>query len=444
MIARYSRPEMTAIWSEEAKFMRWLEVELAVAGVQVREGLLPKREGQELIREGKRLQANSFRGRRGAQSVAAITTLEVELRHDVLAFTTFCAQKIGKTGRYFHFGLTSTDVVDTAMALGLQESGGILMKTLEDVIAELKKLALKHRGLVSIGRTHGMHAEPSVFGLKFLGFYEEMGRNRDRLKGALERNRYGKLSGAVGANIHFSPETEGKVLKSLKLLREPVSTQTLPRDRIAELFLVIGMIGASIERIATEIRHLSRSEVGELREGFSRLQKGSSAMPHKRNPIASENLTGCARLLRSYVIPALEDVALWHERDISHSSVERVIVPDAFILADYALDRLSKTLAGLAVNKERILGNLRESGGVPLSGHVLLSLVKAGARREDAYRWVQRASHLALDGKGKFLDLLLADPEIMRFLSRTEIVEILSEERVVRSAARIYRDVLGR
>lgn len=444
MIARYSRPEMTAIWSDEAKFMRWLAVELAVADLQVREGILPKGEGRALIREGKKLQAEAFRGRKGAQSVTAISKLEADLRHDVLAFTTFCAQKIGKSGRYFHFGLTSTDVVDTAMALGLQESGEILMGSLERVIAELKRLALKYRGLVSIGRTHGMHAEPSVFGLKFLGFYEEMGRNRDRLRSALERNRYGKLSGAVGANIHFSPATEGRILKSLKLLREPVSTQTLPRDRIAELFLVIGMIGASIERVATEIRHLSRSEVGELREGFSKLQKGSSAMPHKRNPVASENLTGCARLLRSYVIPALEDVALWHERDISHSSVERVIVPDAFILADYSLDRLSQILSALAVNPERILGNLRESGGVPLSGHILLALVKAGAPREEAYRWVQRASHLALDGKGKFQDLLVADPEIMRFLLRPEIEEILSEARIVQSAARIYRDVLGR
>ncbi len=443
MILRYSRPEMANLFSDEARFSRWLTVELAVARIQVREKIIPRSAGTEMIAAGEKLAKTVFRGAAAERSVAEISKLEEDLRHDVLAFTTFVAEKIGPSGRYFHFGLTSTDVVDTAMALGLLDAGVLLSKTLARVVADLKRLAVAHRSLVSIGRTHGMHAEPSVFGLKFLGFYEEMRRNEDRLRAALERNRFGKLSGAVGANVHFAPETEVKVLKSLGLRREPVSTQTLPRDRLAELFTVIGIIGASIERIVTEIRHLSRSEVSEVREGFSKLQKGSSAMPHKRNPVASENLTGCARLLRSYVVPALEDVALWHERDISHSSVERVIIPDAFILADYSLDRLSKVLSGLVVNKDRILENLRASGGVPLSGHVLLALVKAGAVREEAYRWVQRASHLALDGKGKFIDLLLADAEISRFLPRSEIKEILSEKRIVTAAARIYRDVLG-
>lgn len=443
MIARYSRPEMTAIWSDEARFRRWLSVELAVAQVQTKERIIPRREGLELVREGEKL-TSAFRGARGAASIAAISELEAELRHDVLAFTTFCAGKMGPSGRYFHFGLTSTDVVDTAMAIALQQSGEILLKSLDHVIAELKKLALRHKSLVCIGRTHGMHAEPSVFGLKYLGFYSEMNRNRERLVTALERNQFGKLSGAVGANVHFAPALETKILKSLGLKREPVSTQTLPRDRLAELFSVIGIIGSSMERITTEIRHLSRSEVGELREGFSKNQKGSSAMPHKRNPVASENLTGCARLLRSYVIPALEDVALWHERDISHSSVERVILPDAFILADYALDRLSKLLADLEVDRDQVLENLRSSGGVPLSGHVLLELVKAGAVREDAYRWVQRASHAALDRKGNFLELLLKEKEIAAFLSSAELRELFSEKRITRSADLIYREVFGR
>jgi adenylosuccinate lyase len=442
MIARYSREAMSSIWLEDAKFGRWLEVELAVARVQIREKILPRKEGAELVHEGERVLRTEFRGKRGPISVAEIADLERDLKHDVLAFTTFCAEKIGPSGRFFHYGLTSTDVVDTAMALAVQESGKILLGSLDRVLKELKRLALKHRKLVAIGRTHGMHAEPTVFGLRFLGFHQEMLRNRERLTAALERNRTGKLSGAVGANVHFSPTSERKILKELGLVREPVSTQTLPRDRLAELFAAIALTGASMERITTEIRHLSRSEVGEAREGFSKLQKGSSAMPHKRNPVAAENLTGCARLLRSYLTPALEDVALWHERDISHSAVERVILPDAFILADYSLDRLAKVLAELNVLENRVRENLRASGGVPLSGHVLLGLVQAGAPREDAYRWVQRASHRALDGAGKWIDLLFEDAKVGEFLTRAEVTALLSEKRILLAADAIYKDVL--
>jgi adenylosuccinate lyase len=442
MIARYSREIMASIWLEEAKFARWFQVELAVAQIQIRERVLPRRDGAELVRIGTQVLKTHFRGKRATQSVAEISRLEKDLKHDVLSFTTFCAEKIGPSGRYFHYGLTSTDIVDTAMAIAVQDSGKVLLATLDRVLKELKRLALKHRKLVAIGRTHGMHAEPTVFGLRFLGFYEEMQRNRARLTQALARNRTGKLSGAVGANVHFSPASERKILKLLGLEREAVSTQTLPRDRLAELFSAIAITGASMERITTEIRHLSRSEVGEAREGFSKLQKGSSAMPHKRNPVASENLTGCARVLRSYLIPALEDVALWHERDISHSSVERMILPDAFILADYSLDRLAKILAELVVNEDRVRENLRSSGGVPLSGHVLLGLVKAGASREEAYRWVQKASHRALDGKGKWIDLLFEDVKVAEYLTRTEVAALLSEKRIVSAADAIYRDVL--
>jgi adenylosuccinate lyase len=442
MIARYSRDAMASIWLEEAKFVRWFEVELAVARGQLRARILPRKEGTELIREGARILKSEFRREKAARSVTAISELERDLKHDVLAFTTFCAGKIGPSGRFFHYGLTSTDIVDTAMALAVQASGKILISSLDRVLKELIRLARKHRKLVAIGRTHGMHAEPTVFGLRFLGYFQEMGRNRERLVAALERNRYGKLSGAVGANVHFSPSFERKILKSLGLEREPVSTQTLPRDRLAELFATIGLTAASMERIATEIRHLSRSEVGEVREGFSKLQKGSSAMPHKRNPVAAENLTGCARLLRSYLTPALEDVALWHERDISHSAVERVILPDAFILADYSLDRLATILAELTVREERVRENLRATGGVPLSGHVLLGLVRAGAPREEAYRWVQRASHRALDGAGKWIDLLFEEMKVAEFLSRAEVEALLSEKRIVRSADAIYQDVL--
>lgn len=442
MIARYSRVEMSAVFLDEAKFARWLRVELAVAENQIKEKILPRKEGTELVRLGKKLQATAFRGNEATRSVEIISSLERDLRHDVLAFTTFCAERIGPAGRFFHFGLTSTDVVDTAMSIAIQDAGEILMGSVDAVLRELKKLALRYRKLVSMGRTHGMHAEPTVFGLRFLGFYEEMRRNRERLENALERNQFGKLSGAVGANVHFSPESEKKILKALGLQREPVSTQVLPRDRLAELFSVFAITGSSIERMTTEIRHLSRSEVGEAREGFSKLQKGSSAMPHKRNPVASENLTGCARVLRSYIMPALENVALWHERDISHSSVERVILPDAFILADYALDRLAKVLAELFVNEERIQENARSSNGVPLSGHVLLALVKAGAPREDAYRWVQHASHEALDGKGTWIDLLFSEEKVREFTTRAEVTALLSEKRIIKAADLIYRDVL--
>jgi adenylosuccinate lyase len=445
MIARYSRETMAGLWTEEAKFHRWLRVEIAVAEVQAEKGILPRAESKSLVRGARRLLDGALSGERNAktaEAIARILGLEADLKHDVLAFTTYCAQRIGPSGRYFHYGLTSTDVVDTAMALGIREAGELLLKTLDSARAEALALARRYRRLPAIGRTHGMHAEPTVFGLRFLAYSEQLGRDRARLERALEANRFGKLSGAVGANVHFPPALESRILRRLELEREPVSTQTLPRDRLAELFSVFGMIGASIERIATEIRHLSRSEVGEAREGFSKLQKGSSAMPHKRNPVASENLTGCARLLRSYVTPALENVALWHERDISHSAVERVILPDAFILADYAVDRLAKVLRELVVDEKRVLENLRASGGVPLSGHVLLALVRAGAKREDAYRWVQRASHRALDGEGKWTELLFEEGPIQKFLSKAAVAELLSEKRIIEASDRIYSEVL--
>ncbi len=441
MIVRYSRPQMAALWEDAARFGRWTQVELAVAQVQLRAGVLPRKDGRELVERGSKILPSLFRGKSADRSVAEIAALESELRHDVLAFTTFCAGKIGPSGRYFHYGLTSTDVVDSAMAVAIQSAGGILLGSVDAVLRTLRGLAQKHRALVAIGRTHGMHAEPTVFGLRFLGYAQEIERGRLRLERALEANRTGKLSGAVGANVHFSPELERKILKSLGLEREPVSTQTLPRDRLAELFSAIGILGASLERIATEIRHLSRSEVGEVREGFGKNQKGSSAMPHKRNPVSSENLTGCARVLRSYVIPAMENVALWHERDISHSAVERMILPDAFILADYAFDRLAKVLSDLVVNEKQVRKNLRASGGVPLSGHVLLELVRAGAVREDAYRWIQRASLRALDGEGEWIDLLFEDAQVAEYLTRAEVAALLSEKRIVKAAEAIYRDV---
>jgi adenylosuccinate lyase len=453
VIPRYSRPAMSEVWSDGARLGRWLEVELAVARQQTREGLIPRKEGRALIQKGEGLRP-LFRGNpsdpdsRVAHTIAEIHEIEATLKHDVLAFTTFCAERIGDPARFLHFGLTSTDVVDTALALTVRDAGEKLLGGVDRVVAELKRLALRYKALPCVGRTHGMHAEPTVFGLKFLGFHQEMLRSRERLERALDGVAYGKLSGAVGANLHFPPEFEAKVLKALGLKRELVSTQVLPRDRMAEVFSAIAILGASIERIVTEIRHLSRTEVGEVQEGFSKKQKGSSAMPHKKNPVGSENLTGCARLLRSYLLPALENVPLWHERDISHSSVERVILPDAFILSDYALDRLAGLLSGLVVQEQRVRANLEASGGAILSGHVLLALVKAGVSREEAYRWIQSATHEALDRsrdqeRADWVKILFEEAGVRERIKPKDVASLLSEKRVISAAARIYREALA-
>ncbi len=436
MIQRYSRPDMARIWDDRHRYQVWLRVELAVCEELKNEKLISARDWAELKREaGKLLE-------QGGVDPERVDHFEAITRHDVIAFTTAVAEKIGPTSRFIHFGLTSSDVVDTSLSILIQESGQLLREDILQMLEILEEKALAHRGRATIGRSHGIFAEPTSFGLKFLGWHAEWTRNLSRLDRALEEMRVGKLSGAVGVNAHWAPDFEERVLGRLGLRRETVSTQVIPRDRHAEVMTVFAICGASLERIAIELRHLQRSEVAEVMEGFQKGQKGSSAMPHKRNPISSENLTGCARLLRGYAQSALEDVALWHERDISHSSVERIIFPDATLLLDYALTRMCRVLDQLVVREERVAKNLEAAGKTVFSGHYLLALVRAGATREDAYAWVQACALGSLEGKGDFVELLAARPEIRKLLSEGEIRELGSIEHQLRNVGAIYRSAL--
>jgi len=438
MIERYTRPEMAAIWSEKNRYRLWLKVELAVSAQLAKEGRIPRKAWRELHQECEKLE------KKGGLDPKRISVLEASTRHDVIAFTTALAEKVGETARYVHFGLTSSDVVDTATSLQVIAAGELLLEDIDELLRVLKGLARRYKALPTIGRSHGMFAEPTSFGLKFLGWYTEWQRNRERLEHALRGLRFGKLSGAVGVNPHFGPEFEEIVLAKLGLEREPVSTQVVPRDRHAEWMSVLAICGASMERIALELRHLQRSEVGEVLEGFRKGQKGSSAMPHKRNPISSENLTGCARLLRSYAGAALENVGLWHERDISHSSVERVILPDAATLLDYALNRLSGVLQGLVIQESQVRANLSAAGEVVFSGHFLLRLVELGATREEAYAWIQECAMAAQDGKKGFLDCIKKHPEISGRISKAEMEKLGSIRYQTRNVGEIYRRVFKR
>jgi adenylosuccinate lyase len=435
MIDRYTRREMAEVWSEKEKFSRWLEVELSVTEHWANHQLMTPLEWKNFKKKSELILKKGI-------DVQAIAKLDLKLKHDVLAFTTYVSSQLGQEGRYLHYGLTSTDVVDTALSLTLQRAGQILLSSVKKLKTATKKKAIRYKKLATIGRTHGMFAEPTTFGLKFLGFYQEITRSENRLKLALENIRVGKLSGAVGANTHLSVQSEIVILKKLGLKREEVSTQVLPRDRFADLICAISILGSSLERFAIELRHLQRSEVSEVREEFSKSQKGSSAMPHKRNPVSSENITGCARLLRSYCIPALENIALWHERDISHSAAERVILPDAFILADYAVDRFTNVMDGLVVDSVRVRKNLDQASQVVLAGHLLLELVTRGLSREVAYRCVQKASHQAIDQNKSLLDVLDETGVIKKWMNRSEIEKVLSFEHALRGVDGIYQAIL--
>jgi adenylosuccinate lyase len=412
MIPRYSRPEMEKIWSPETRFGIWFEIEALAAEAMASLGQVP-REAAAAIRE------------RGAKAVAAIgpaelariAAIEADTRHDVIAFLTWLGEAIGPESRFVHLGLTSSDVLDTAFAVQLARAADLLAADLEHLLAALKARAFEHKYTLTIGRSHGIHAEPTTFGLKLAGHYAEFFRDRARLAAARSEIAVGALSGAVGTYAHLDPRIEAHVMRHLGLAAETISTQVIPRDRHAVFFSTLAVIASGIERLATEIRHLQRSEVREAEEFFHPGQKGSSAMPHKRNPVLSENLSGLARLVRAAVIPALENVALWHERDISHSSVERVIAPDATIALDFALARAASLIERLTVYPARMRANLESLGGVIHSGEVLLALTRAGFLREDAYRIVQRnamATWEALSApEGKsFRDHLEADPEV--------------------------------
>jgi adenylosuccinate lyase len=439
VISRYVRPEMGKLWCEQQKYLRWLEVELAVARVQAKYGLIPSRDFKALDRGIRKIIAD------GGVDYRRVEELEETTKHDVIAFTSAVTELLGPEGRWLHFGLTSSDVVDSALSLALRQSGQHLLKQLEEISSLLEKRAREFRDLPCLGRTHGRAAEPTSFGLKFLSWHQETRRNIDRLQRGVENVSFGKLSGAVGCNAVISTAMEEEILVSLGLHRELVSTQVIPRDRHAQFVLTLGLIGSGLERIALEVRHLQRSEVGEAYERFSKGQKGSSAMPHKRNPIASENITGCARLLRGYAGMVLENVALWHERDISHSAVERVALPDSIQLLDYAIHRMTQVLAGLQVDQDRIQSNLFAQSGVLGSGQVLLRLVQSGMSREEAYAFIQSAalSTQSQDVEG-FVDRLHAYQEIRGKIGRSELLRLISMDYHLREVPSIYKKALSR
>ena len=404
MIPRYTRPEMAAIWEPENKFRIWFEIEAHACDAQAELGVIPK-------------SAAAAVWERGAFEVARIDAIEREVKHDVIAFLTNLAEHVGDEARFVHQGMTSSDVLDTCLSVQLTQASDILLADLDGLLAAIKKRAIEHKMTPTVGRSHAIHAEPITFGLKLAGYYAEFSRNRDRLVAARKEIATCAISGAVGTFANIDPQVEAHVAAKLGLAIEPVSTQIIPRDRHAMFFATLGVIASSVERLATEIRHLQRSEVREAEEFFAAGQKGSSAMPHKRNPVLTENLTGLARLVRMTVVPAMENVTSWHERDISHSSVERMIGPDATVTLDFALARLTGVVEKLTVYPENMQANLDQLGGLIHSQRVLLALTQAGMSREDAYRAVQRcAMPVWLEGQD-FLTNLCADEAVGDYLS---------------------------
>ena len=411
MIKRYSRKELTDIWSEENKYKIWLDVEIAAAQAMEKLGQIPKGVSS-IVRKKARI------------NVKRIHQIESKVKHDVIAFLTSVTEKAGIKARYLHLGMTSSDVVDTSFNIQLVQSGKIILKDIDQILKVLKKQARKYKFTPCIGRSHGIHAEPITFGLKLASFYEEFKRNRERLVYAIDQISTCAISGAVGTFANVNPNVEKHVAKKLGLKIEPISSQIIPRDRHAFYFSVLGIIAGSIERVAIEIRHLQRSEVYELQEYFSKSQKGSSAMPHKKNPILSENLTGLARLIRSSVTPALENVALWHERDISHSAVERNIGPDATIALDFALNRLSNVIKNLSIYPKNMKRNLDITNGIFFSQRVLLELTTAGFTREQSYKIVQRNAMQAWKENSSFYDKIISDSQITKKIPVNKIKKL--------------------
>jgi adenylosuccinate lyase len=411
MIPRYSRPEMTAVWSPETRFRIWFEIEAYASEAMAAIGLIPKAAAKAIWEKG----------RQARFDVARIDEIEKVTRHDVIAFLTHLAEFIGPEARFVHLGLTSSDVLDTCLAVQLRRASDLLIADVDLLLAALKRRAFEHKMTPTIGRSHGIHAEPTTFGLKLAYAYAEFARARARLVAARAEISTCAISGAIGTFANIDPRIEAYVAERLGLRPEPISTQVIPRDRHAAFFAALGIVASSVERLATEIRHLQRTEVMEAEEFFSEGQKGSSAMPHKRNPVLAENLTGLARIVRSAVTPALEDVALWHERDISHSSVERMIGPDATITLDFALARLAGVVDRLVVYPEAMRKNMDRLGGLIHSQRVLLALTQKGVARDVAYALVQRNAMPVWRGEGEFLDLLKADKDVSKVLNRQEI-----------------------
>ena len=421
---------MGRIWEDQNKYQRWLDVELAVTETLAAKGIVPKDAAAEI-----KAKANF--------SVDRINQIELETRHDVIAFTTSVAEFVGPSARYFHFGLTSSDVLDTAMALQVVDASKLIAAGLTHLLDVLKKRAHEFKTTVEVGRTHGIHAEPTTFGLKLALWYDEVRRQEVRFREAAETMRVGKLSGAVGTFAHLSPEIEEESLEKLGLRPASVATQVIQRDRYAHYISTLALIGATLEKIALEVRHLQRTEVREAEEYFSPGQKGSSAMPHKRNPITSEQICGLARLLRSNAMAAMENVALWHERDISHSSVERVIFPDSTILTDYLLDKSASLVERLVVYPQRMAENLDLTHGLVYSGELLLELVAKGITREEAYRWVQRNAMRVWDEGGTFKDKVLSDADIVKVCGKKDIEKVFDSARLLKNVDRIFERVFG-
>ncbi|MBL0928714.1 MAG: adenylosuccinate lyase [Alphaproteobacteria bacterium] len=408
MIPRYSRPQMTAIWEPESKFRIWFEIEAHACDAQAALGVIPKKAAQTIWKKGK-------------WEIARIDAIERETKHDVIAFLTNLAEYVGPDARFVHQGMTSSDVLDTTLSVQLARASDLLLDGVDRVLAALKKRANETKYLPTIGRSHGIHAEPTTFGLKLAGFYAEFARNRKRLETARAEIATCAISGAVGTFANIDPRVEAHVAKKMGLVPETISTQVIPRDRHAMYFATLGVIASSIERFAIEVRHLQRTEMREAEEFFSPGQKGSSAMPHKRNPVLSENLTGLARIVRAAVTPALENVALWHERDISHSAVERVFGPDATITLDFALHRLAGMIEKMVIYKDRVKANLDALDGLVHSQRVLLALTQAGVSREDAYRIVQSNAMAAWSSGGSFQERLKADPIVAKKMNAKQI-----------------------
>ena len=411
MIERYTRPQMGQIWSEENKYETWLQVEIAACEAMAHYGMIPK----DVVDRIKS---------RAKFSVARIEEIEEETRHDVIAFLTNIAEHVGPDSRYIHMGMTSSDVLDTSMAIRLKQASELILEGCDALMKSIKDQAYEHKNTVMIGRSHGIHAEPITFGLKLTVWYDEMRRNRRRLENALQNISVGMLSGAVGTYANIPPKIETMACEKLGLLPVKASTQVIQRDRYAEFFSTLAILAATIEKIAVEIRHLQRTEVLEVEEHFAKGQKGSSAMPHKRNPVGSENMSGLARLIRSNAIAAFENVALWHERDISHSSVERVIAPDSTILVDYMLHRLTRIMTNLMVYPENMQKNLEKTRGLIFSQQLMLNLISQGVTREDAYRMVQKPAMDAWNSKKPFMEIVLQENEILTHLTENKIREI--------------------
>ncbi len=410
MIPRYSRPEMVAIWSPESKFRIWFEIEAHAADAQAALGVIPKEAAEK-----------TWTAKDVTFDIARIDAIEAEVKHDVIAFLTHLSEIVGPEARFVHQGMTSSDVLDTCLAVQLARASDLLLAGLDRLLAALKTRAHEHKDTITIGRSHGIHAEPTTFGLKLAQAYAEFARCRERLVAAKAEIATCAISGAVGTFANIDPSVEAHVAEKMGLTPEPISTQVIPRDRHAMFFSVLGVIASSIERLSTEVRHLQRTEVLEAEEYFSPGQKGSSAMPHKRNPVLTENLTGLARMVRSMALPAMENVALWHERDISHSSVERMIGPDATVTLDFALHRLAGVMEKLVVYPERMMENLNKFKGLVHSQRVLLALTQAGVSREDSYRLVQRNAMTVWNGDTDLLTELKGDDEVRKAMSEAEL-----------------------